>query len=79
MRCEERRLPDAGLEMQRSWSSERGEGWGMEGWRWSENADLRGNREDGVNDFSLAEKAEGHIRNSTCSLTSGPIVVCLNA
>lgn len=30
----------------------------MEGWRWSENADLRGNKEDGVNDFSLAEKAE---------------------
>lgn len=35
-----------------------GMGGGMEGWRWSENADLRGNKEDGVNDFSLAEKAE---------------------
>lgn len=70
MRREERRLPDAGSEMQRSWSSERGEGWGMGGWRWGENADLRGNGEDGVNDFSLAEKAEGHLSDSACSLTS---------
>lgn len=43
-------------------------GWG--GWRWGENADLRGNGEDSVNDFSLAEKAEGHLSDSACSLTS---------
>lgn len=47
----------------------------MEGWRWSKYADLRGNREDGVNDFSLAEKAEGHLSNSTCSLTCGTTAV----
>lgn len=51
------------------------EGGGMEGWRWNKNADLRGNLEDGVNDFSLAEKAEGHLSNSTCSLTCGTTAV----
>lgn len=47
----------------------------MEGWKWSANTDLRGSREDAVNDLSLAEAAEGHRSNSTCSLTSGTTAV----
>lgn len=33
--------------------------------RWSENADLRGNREDGVNDCSLAGNAEEALNKRT--------------